>query len=272
MSIKVLFVGGGNMASAMIGGLLAQGADKDGIHAVDPGDAARLGLEQRFGVRCFAALDAEAVAADVVVLAVKPQQMRQVAEGLQPWLRGQLVVSIAAGIRLADLSRWLGGYDKVVRAMPNTPALIRAGITGLYATPAVAAEARGQAEQIMGAVGSSFWVGEERLMDAVTAVSGSGPAYVFYVLEALQQGALQFGFDDESARQMALETVLGAAKLAAGSPESFATLRERVTSKGGTTEAALRVMQERQVAPGIIAGMLAAQARGAELGEQLGQA
>lgn len=271
MSIKVLFVGGGNMASAMIGGLLAQGADKDSIRVVDPGESARLGLEQRFGVRCFAAIESDAVAANVVVLAVKPQQMRQVAEVLQPWVSSQLVVSIAAGIRLADLSRWLGGYDNVVRAMPNTPALIRAGVTGLFAPPAVTAEAKGQAEQIIGAIGSSFWVGDETLMDAVTAVSGSGPAYVFYVLEALQQGALQFGFDEKSARQMALDTVLGAAKLASESPESFATLRERVTSKGGTTEAALKVMQERAVAPGIIAGMAAAQARGVELGELLGK-
>jgi pyrroline-5-carboxylate reductase len=272
MNSKVLFVGGGNMASAMIGGLLAQGHAKDRIQVVDPGEAACTKLRESFGVQCFTALDALAMQADVVVLAVKPQQMRQVAEGLRAHLRGQLIISIAAGIRLDDLSRWLGGYGNLVRTMPNTPALIRAGITGLFAPQGVSVQARRQAEQVIGAIGSSFWVDDETRMDAVTAVSGSGPAYVFYVLEALEQGARQFGFDGPTARQMALETVLGAAKLAADSPESFATLRERVTSKGGTTEAALKVMQEKAVAAGIIAGMQAAQARGAELGTLLGQA
>ena len=270
--MKVLFVGGGNMAAAMIGGLTARGMAASSIGVVEPRPEARDDLAARFGVKAFASVAlAPVAAAETVVMAVKPQQMRAAANEVGPLLTSAAVLSIAAGIRIADLSRWLGGHRKLVRSMPNTPALIRRGVTGLYATPDVDAAVRARVEEIVAAIGTSFWVDDEALMDSVTAVSGSGPAYVFYFMEALQQGALEFGFSPESARQMALETVLGAAKLAAAGGDGFDVLRERVTSKGGTTAAALARMQELQVAEGVVAGMRAAAARGRELGEQLGK-
>jgi pyrroline-5-carboxylate reductase len=270
--MKVLFVGGGNMAAAMVGGLTARGLDAASIGVVEPRPEARDDLAGRFGVKVFASVASAPVAlAETVVMAVKPQQMRAVAGEVGPALGSAVVLSIAAGIRLADLSRWLGGHRKLVRSMPNTPALIRSGVTGLHAGPEVDAASRARVEEIVAAIGTSFWVDDEALMDSVTAVSGSGPAYVFYFMEALQQGALDFGFSPESARQMALETVLGAARLAASGNDGFDVLRERVTSKGGTTAAALAKMQELKVAEGVVAGMRAADARGRELGEQLGR-
>jgi pyrroline-5-carboxylate reductase len=208
---------------------------------------------------------------DVVLLSVKPQQMREACTPLVPYLKQQLIISIAAGLRLADLSRWLGGYDKLVRTMPNTPALIGAGVTGLYASPAVSKAGRAGAERILQAVGSTLWIADEAQMDAVTAVSGSGPAYAFLFIEALQEAAAQLGFTPEQARQLSIETALGAARLAAQSDDPASVLRERVTSKGGTTEAALRTMAERGVKNGIVAGILAADARGRELGDILGK-
>ena len=267
--MKILFIGGGNMASAMIGGLVARGVAPDGIGVVEVNPDARVSLSARFGVGVYEHAVAVIGEQEVIVLAVKPQQLEEVAQSIRSELASQLIISIAAGVRLDDLSRWLGGYRKLVRAMPNTPALVRSGVTGLFPLPNVDAEARVMAEEIMSAIGSSFWVPVESMMDAVTAVSGSGPAYVFYFMEAMERGALQFGFDPSSARQMALETVIGAARLAAESGESFALLRQRVTSKGGTTEAALNKMAQCAVGEGIVTGMQAAEARGRELGEQL---
>lgn len=269
--MKILFVGGGNMASAMIGGLLARGESASEIGVVELHAEARQVLATRYGVSVFAEVTEAATSAQAIVLAVKPQQLQGVAKALRGSLASQLIVSIAAGIRLDDLSRWLGGYQKLVRAMPNTPALVRSGVTGLYALPAVEPAARQLTEDLMSAIGSWFWVSAEAMMDSVTAVSGSGPAYVFYFMEALESGALQSGFDAASARQMALDTVLGAARLAAEGGEPFALLRQRVTSKGGTTEAALNAMSASAVAEGIVTGMRAAEARGRELGEQLGR-
>ena len=202
---------------------------------------------------------------------MKPQQMRAACAPLLPWLKAQLVISIAAGLRLEDLSRWLGGHAKLVRTMPNTPALIGAGVSGLYAAEAVSAAEREAAARVMAAVGSVVWVDDEARIDAVTALSGSGPAYVFLFIEALQQAAADLGIAAEEGRRLAVETVLGAARLAAQSSEPASVLRERVTSKGGTTEAALRVMAERGVKDGIVAGVMAANARGSELGIQLGK-
>lgn len=269
--MSTLFVGGGNMASAMIGGLIQRGIAGADLHVVEVREEARAELAARFGVATHAAIDAEAAACDAIVLAVKPQQMREVATQLAPALRGQVVISIAAGIRLGDLSRWLGGYQRLVRVMPNTPALICAGVSGLCALAAVDATGRAQAEAIMQAVGSSFWVDDEAKMDSVTALTGSGPAYVFYFIEALQSGAVAMGFDAETGRRLAIETVLGAARLAEAGGEPPQVLRARVTSKGGTTEAALAVMAERGVADGIVAGIRAAEARGRELGDILGR-
>jgi pyrroline-5-carboxylate reductase len=259
------------MANALIGGLLKTGFVATDIAVIEIGTEGRARLEQAYGVRCYAAPEAAALDCDVVLLSVKPQQMREACTPLVPYLKQQLIISIAAGLRLDDLSRWLGSYDNLVRTMPNTPALIGAGVTGLYALPAVSAVGRASAERILQAVGSTLWISDEAQMDAVTAVSGSGPAYAFLFIEALQEAAAQLGFTPEQARQLSIETALGAARLAAQSDEPASVLRERVTSKGGTTEAALRTMAECGVKNGIVAGILAANARGRELGDILGK-
>jgi pyrroline-5-carboxylate reductase len=269
--MKITFLGGGNMASALIGGLLNHGFPASEIAVIEIGAENRARLEKSYGVRCYAEPEAAALYCDALLLSVKPQQMRDACLPLQKYLKQQLVISIAAGLRLEDLSRWLGGYDRLVRTMPNTPALIGSGVTGLYAPPNVSEAERLGAERVLQAVGSTVWVTEEAQIDAVTAISGSGPAYVFLFIEALQQAATDLGFNQKQARQLSIETVLGAAKLAAQSDEPASVLRERVTSKGGTTEAALRTMVERGVKEGIVAGALAANARGGELGELLGK-
>ena len=268
--MKITFLGGGNMATALIGGLLNHGFPASDIVVIEIGAENRARLEKSFRVQCSAEPDAASLYCDALVLAVKPQQMREACATLRPLLKQQLVISIAAGLRLVDLSRWLGDYDRLVRTMPNTPALIGAGVTGMYAHPSVSEAERLGAERVLQAVGSTVWVNDEAQIDAVTAISGSGPAYVFLFIEALQQAAAELGFSVKQARQLSIETMLGAAKLAAQSDEPASVLRERVTSKGGTTEAALRVMAERGVKDGIVAGALAANARGAELGRQLG--
>jgi pyrroline-5-carboxylate reductase len=182
--VKIAFIGGGNMARALIGGLLQRGYAADQIRVVEIDAQARAQLSSQFAVRTAAAAGGEVESSDVVLLAVKPQQMRTVAEALRGSLRDQLVISIAAGVRTVDLTRWLGGYARIVRVMPNTPALVLAGISALYAGPAVSSVERQSAEAILAAVGATLWVEREEHMDAVTAVSGSGPAYVFYFMEA----------------------------------------------------------------------------------------
>jgi pyrroline-5-carboxylate reductase len=269
--MNITFIGGGNMASAMIGGLIRQGWPASAIQVVEIAAAARTRLEREFGVKAHAVPEPEAAAAQCIVLAVKPQQMQSAARALGPLLASQLVISIAAGIRLADLSRWLGGYSRLVRAMPNTPALVLAGVSGLYAARGVSAAERAAAERILGAVGAVLWVEREEALDAVTAVSGSGPAYVFYFIEALEQAALELGLAPQAARRLAIETFAGAARLAAGSAESPAALRGRVTSKGGTTERALAVMEAERVAQAIVRAVRAAAERARELGEELGK-
>jgi pyrroline-5-carboxylate reductase len=269
--MKITFIGGGNMAIALISGLYRQGFPAAAIQVVEPSTEARDALAERFGVRCTAAVDAAALDCHVLVLAVKPQQMREAVAPLAGKLIAQLVVSIAAGLRLADISRWLGGYRHLVRTMPNTPALIGAGITGLCADPGVNQDGRDNAENLLGAVGSTFWVHDEAQMDAVTAVSGSGPGYVFYFLEAMEKTAVELGFDADTARRISIETVAGAAQLAAQSSDSLSTLRSRVTSKGGTTEAALLSFAASDVAGAIAKGILAAEKRGRELGDMLGK-
>ena len=269
--MKITFLGGGNMATALIGGLVKQGFDAAGVQVVELSAEGREKLATQFGVRAVDALDDTALACDVLVLAVKPQQLRAAVAPFAGRLGAQVVVSIAAGLRLADIGRWLGGYRTLVRAMPNTPALIGAGVTGLYADASVSAEGRAAAEQVLAAVGSTVWVPDEAQIDAVTAVSGSGPAYVFHFIECLEAAGTALGFDAATARKLALDTVLGAAKLAAGSDEPPSVLRERVTSKGGTTEAALKSFAADGL-PAIIArAVAAAEARGRELGEQLGR-
>jgi pyrroline-5-carboxylate reductase len=269
--MKATFLGGGNMGAAIIGGLVARGFPASDITVIDPGPAARAGLASRFGVAVREAAGTDLPVADALVLAVKPQQMREAVRQLLPLDPATVVVTIAAGIRIADLARWLGGHAAIVRAMPNTPALVHAGVTGLYAPPAVGAEGRSRAESLLGAVGETVWLPREEDLDAVTAVSGSGPAYVFYFIEALEQAAREMGIAPEAARALALGTFAGAAKLAAVRGEDPAVLRAQVTSKGGTTERALGEMEGAALKARFIEAVKAAGARSRELGEQLGR-
>jgi len=292
--MKIAFIGGGNMAAALISGLAGKLTAGANIHVVDPNPAALEKLGAQFGVTTSGALpgaqqapDAAAyqtvASADVIVLAVKPQSMREVAEQLRPLLPAQggeggeggggpLLLSIAAGIRAADLSRWLGGGRAIVRCMPNTPALIGMGVTGLAASAGVSEEQKAAADAIMKAVGATVWLDDEAKIDAVTAVSGSGPAYVFYFIEAMQKAAEELGLSAEQGKALALATFTGAAQLAAQSDEPVSLLRERVTSKGGTTYAALTSMAADGVAEAIGRAMAAAAARGREMGVEFGAA
>ena len=268
--MRIAFLGGGNMATALIAGLLKTGRRPEDIHVVDIEAQARERLAREHRVSTSASIDTKLQGAECIVLAVKPQQMRDVARELAPFLGGALVVTIAAGIRYTDLSRWLGGHTRIVRAMPNTPALTLAGITGLYAPGSVSADDRNRADQILGAAGRTLWVDTEEEIDAVTAVSGSGPAYVFYFIQALQEAAADLGFDSEAARLLAIETFRGAVKLAAESTELPATLRARVTSKGGTTERAIAELERSGVRAAILRAAHAAAERSRELGAALG--
>jgi len=272
MEQRILYVGGGNMAAALIGGLLANGAAAASMSAVEIDPAQRERLTRRFGIKIFAKTADVEGEVDTIVLAVKPQQMRTAARELAPLLRTQLVLSIAAGIRSSDLARWLGGFERIVRVMPNTPALVGAGVSGLYARAHVSAAERERAEAILRAVGETLWVSDETAIDAVTAVSGSGPAYVFYFLEALRRAGLELGFDPAAAQKLAFGTFAGALKLAQESGEDVALLRERVTSKGGTTERALQALSEASVAEAICNAVQAAMRRAGELGDELGGA
>lgn len=269
--MKITFIGGGNMASALIGGLRKQGFSVAGLQVVEPDAARRERLTETFGVRTTAGLDEAALHCEVLMLAVKPQVMKEAIAPAAGRLANQLVISVAAGLRLGDISRWLGGYSRLIRCMPNTPALIGAGITGLYADPAIGQEDRATAEKILRAVGQTVWVADEALMDVVTAISGSGPAYFFYFLEALAAAGKELGLPEATARLLAVETALGAARLAQASDEPLAMLRERVTSKGGTTEAALQVFSREALDAIIMQGVAAAVARGRELCERLGK-
>ena len=266
----IRFIGGGNMASALIGGLLRTGHPAASIQVIEPDATARDRLSRDHGV------DARAEAADfapcaVAVLAVKPQTLRDVAGGHAGSLVDALVVSVAAGIRLADLSRWLGGHRRVVRAMPNTPALVGAGMTGLAASPGLAAADRASAQALFDAVGSTLWVDDDSGIDLVTAISGSGPAYMMLMVEALTAAGVAEGLDATRAQLLALDTMSGAVALMRSSTEAPATLRARVTSPGGTTERGIAALQGGGFETLIAAAVAAARARAAELGDILGK-
>jgi len=243
------FIGGGNMARSLIGGLVARGATGGSIRVAEPTEAVRQALEADFGVATFADGTQAADGADVWMLAVKPQVLRQVCEALAPQAREQrpLVVSVAAGITTAQIARWLGGEGAdapaIVRCMPNTPALLGAGVTGLFATPAVDAHGRERAQSLLSSAGETVWIDDEALMDAVTATSGSGPAYVFLLAEAMEDAAKRQGLPDDTARTLALQTILGAARMLTESDVPPAELRRRVTSPGGTTQAAIETFE-----------------------------
>lgn len=265
----IVFVGGGNMASAIISGLLKQGHAAAALHVIEPGAAQRDKLFRDFGVSSQAVADSGLAGADLAVWAVKPQTFVQAALECAPWLRAALHLSVMAGIRVAALSQALR-TERVVRAMPNTPALIGQGIAGMFAPASVSDAERSLAEQVLRATGSTLWVDAEADLDAVTALSGSGPAYVFYFLEAMMQAAAQMGLSAEVGRRLALATFSGATALAEASLEAPAILRDRVTSKGGTTHAALLSLEQHGVKAAFVEALSAARQRAMELGDQFG--
>jgi pyrroline-5-carboxylate reductase len=268
--VKIAFLGGGNMATALIGGLIANGHDASRISVIEMSPAAREKLGARYPVRITTAPDDAMKGADTLVLAVKPQDMKRALASLGSEVRGALVISVAAGITLETLSRWLGGHRRIVRCMPNTPGLIGAGITGLFAAPDVSLGEKQRAEGILRAVGEVVWLASEKLIDPVTAVSASGPAYVFWFIEQLAAAAVKLGIPREDAMKLAKQTVLGAARLAVSSEKDPAQLRQEVTSKGGTTEAALNVFDAEQLAERFIRAVEAASKRGEEMGREWG--
>lgn len=263
------FIGGGNMASALITGMRQRGTPAASIQVVEPLASARQHLIDQLGVRAIPQADDSLTNSQLVVWAIKPQLFKEVATPLKALFPQALHLSVAAGIRSDSIAQWLGS-ERVVRAMPNTPALVGLGQTGLFARGAVNAEERQQVETLMSAVGQSIWVSREDLLDAVTAVSGSGPAYVFYVLEAMVAAGIRMGLSPEQAHQLSVGTLVGASELARASSEPPAVLRERVTSKGGTTYAAISSMQADGVAALIDKAMQAAKERAQSLGEELG--
>jgi pyrroline-5-carboxylate reductase len=267
------FIGGGNMARSLIGGLLNNGYDGKAIHVADPSTETLQSLSAHYPVQTFTDNTAAIADADVVILAVKPQQLQQVCRELaEHWQQNTLLISIAAGIRLNDIGRWLGNENAaIVRAMPNTPSLVQAGATALCANPHVKEQQHELAESILRAVGLALWVKDEAQMDAVTALSGSGPAYFFLVIEAMQAAGMQLGLPDETARLLALETAFGAAKMALESEESACVLRQRVTSPGGTTERALQEFEQGDLRGLFAKALSAAALRADELAEQLGK-
>lgn len=268
---RIAFIGAGNMAASLIGGLRAKGLEASQIRASDPGEQTRAKVTAEHGIQVFAD-NAEAIeGVDVIVLAVKPQAMKAVCQALRPSLKPQqLVVSIAAGITCSSMNNWLGAQP-IVRCMPNTPALLRQGVSGLYATAEVSAQQRQQAEELLCAVGIALWLDQEQQLDAVTAVSGSGPAYFFLLIEAMTAAGEKLGLPRETAAQLTLQTALGAAHMAVSSDVDAAELRRRVTSPAGTTEAAIKSFQAGGFEALVEKALGAAAHRSAEMAEQLGQ-
>jgi pyrroline-5-carboxylate reductase len=270
MSSEVIaFIGGGNMASAVIGGLLRAGLAPAQLRVVEPHAPQRDKLRADFGIEALAAGDASLASAGTVVWAVKPQLFTAAAEPLRAWLGGALHLSVMAGIPSASIVK-LTGSERVVRSMPNTPALIGQGIAGLYARPAVSADERAAVDKLLAPTGQTLWVEREDDLDAVTALSGSGPAYFFFFVEAMMAAAVDMGLSAEQGRRLALATCGGAAALGLASDESPTVLRERVTSKGGTTYAAITSLQGDGVDTAIRRAVLAAQKRATELGKEFG--
>ena len=266
---SIAFVGGGNKASAIIGGLIKSGRAPASILVIDPGDAQRHKLQADFGVRTFAAADATLAEAAMVVWAVKPQFFQAAAAPCAAHVGAALHLSVMAGIRSDSIAR-AAGSERVVRAMPNTPALIGQGISGLFARAAVRSADRAQVEAVLAPTGQTLWVAREADLDAVTALSGSGPAYVFYFVEAMMQAAREMGLSDAQGKQLALATFAGATSLAQASDEAPEVLRERVMSKGGTTYAALASLDASGVKAAFVKALRAARKRARELGDEFG--
>lgn len=270
---KLAFIGGGNMARSLIGGLIANGMSAENIHVADMQTATLETLTNRYPVTTFTSNQQAIEGVDVVILAVKPQQLQDVVRELSAdWQPHQLLISIAAGIRIEDISRWLRKMQSsIVRAMPNTPALVEAGATALFANEHVTHQQHELAESILRACGLAIWLQDEKHMDAVTALSGSGPAYFFLVMEAMEKAAIELGLPQETARLLCLETAFGAAKMALESGESASTLRKQVTSPGGTTERAIHELEDGGLRGLFENALVAAALRARELANELGQ-
>jgi pyrroline-5-carboxylate reductase len=271
---RLAFIGAGNMARSLVGGLIADGWDPTRISVSDPDEAQLSALRSRFSVRTTTRNRELVESCGVLVLAVKPQVICDVARDLANAVQSHrpLVISVAAGVRAADLQRWLGGECAVVRCMPNTPALVQSGATALFASQQVNADQKDLAESILRAVGLALWIEDEGLMDAVTALSGSGPAYFLLVIEALQEAGQSLGLEPKTARLLALQTAFGAAKMALESSEDVAVLRQQVTSPGGTTERALNVLENAGIRELFNKALTAARDRSRELAAQIGAA
>ena len=272
-ALHIGFIGGGNMARSLIGGLVQKGCPPARIRVADPSAEQRELLAQRFGVKTTGENREAAEGVDVLVFAVKPQMFRQAAGSLKELVdqRRPLVISVAAGIATPDIVRWLGGRAVVVRVMPNTPALIGAGAAGLYATPEVSAEQRDIAAALLEAVGTALWIEDESLMDAVTALSGSGPAYFFLLLELMESAARKLGLPPDAVRHLALQTAYGAARMALESGQAPADLRKQVTSPGGTTAAAVKVFEDAGLGSIVLRALTAARDRGREMSHEAGE-
>ena len=267
---RIAFIGGGNMASAIIGGLIQQGLPPSQVTVVEPFADARARLKQQFGVDALEHAGPALAGARLVVWAVKPQTFKEAAAQAKAHVGGALQLSVAAGIRSDSIAAWLGS-ERIVRSMPNTPALVGKGMTGLFARPAVSEADKERVEQVIATTGEHLWVAQEQHLDAVTALSGSGPAYVFYFLEAMTQAGTEMGLDAQQARRLAVGTFVGASELARASSEPLATLRERVTSKGGTTYAALTSLEADAVKAAFVKALHAACRRAEELGNEFGK-
>ena len=267
----IAFIGGGNMASAIIGGLIRQGLPAAHITVVEPFAETADRLRQEFGVKVLPEAGAALAAAQLVVWAVKPQTFKEAAAPVAAHTQGALHLSVAAGIRTGSIRQWLG-TERVVRSMPNTPALVGQGMTALYACPGVSESEQRQVEQVIATTGQFLWVQQENQLDAVTALSGSGPAYVFFFLEAMTEAGMGMGLSQEQAYRLAVATFSGASALAAASSEAPEVLRQRVTSKGGTTYAAITAMETAGIKQAFIKAMQAAEQRARELGDEFGKA
>ncbi|MDP2769042.1 MAG: pyrroline-5-carboxylate reductase [Giesbergeria sp.] len=265
----IAFIGGGNMASAIIGGLIRQGHPAHQIEVVEPWEEARAALQKNFGIQAQATASPALARAGIVVWAVKPQTFKDAAAQARAHTLNALHLSVAAGIRSDSIAQWLGS-DCIVRTMPNTPALVGKGMSALYARAGVSAAQRQSVEAIMATTGEFLWVNDEQQLDAVTALSGSGPAYVFYFLEAMARAGTAMGLTPAQAHRLAVGTFVGASELARRSDESPEVLRQRVTSKGGTTYAALQSMEQDGVGEAFVRAMQAAQQRAHELGNEFG--
>ena len=264
------FIGGGNMASAIIGGLLRQGLSREQLTVVEPFAETAAKLQKDFGITALPVAGPRLQDVDLVVWAVKPQVFSEAAAPVMPHTRSALHLSVAAGIRTDSIARWVG-TDRVVRCMPNTPALVGQGITGLFACPSVTSDDKTWVEQVIATTGQFLWVDKEIQLDAITALSGSGPAYVFYFLEAMTQAGVGMGLSAQQAYQLAVATFSGASSLAAASTESAEVLRQRVTSKGGTTYAAITAMEAAGIKSAFVKAMQAAEKRAGELGDEFGK-